>query len=229
MKTNTLPIQIHTFKLGINRCYVVKQHGAIMIDAGPPKNAGKLQKMLLRKGIDPEEISLIILTHGDFDHIGSAGDIREMTGAKVAIHRNDLEKLEKGIFNWPPGTTPWGRFSHRMFRPMLKTMAVPETKADMVIGDDDFPLEEYGIDGRIVYTPGHTSGHLSVVLNDGNAFVGCLAHNHFLFRFKPGLPIYADDIGQVRESWKKVIDMGARVAWPGHGDAFPVETIRKYL
>jgi len=100
---------------------------------------------------------------------------------------------------------------------------------DIVMGDTDLSLKEYGLEGSIVYTPGHTYGSISVVLESGDAFVGCLAHNRLPFVFRPKLPIYALDLELLKESWIKVINMGATTIYPGHGNPFPVEKITKHL
>ena len=42
-----------------------------------------------RLPIHPNEVRLILLTHGDFDHVGSAKDLKALTGAKIAIHEHD--------------------------------------------------------------------------------------------------------------------------------------------
>jgi glyoxylase-like metal-dependent hydrolase (beta-lactamase superfamily II) len=86
-----------------------------------------------------------------------------------------------------------------------------------------------GADGHIIYTPGHTDGSVSVLLDSGEAFVGCLIHNRAPFVFKPGLPIYAKDILQLKLSLKMVIDRGAKILYPGHGNPVPVQKILKYI
>jgi glyoxylase-like metal-dependent hydrolase (beta-lactamase superfamily II) len=106
---------------------------------------------------------------------------------------------------------------------------VPSAKVDIVMNDKDLPLKQYGLEGDIVYTPGHTYGSISVVLDSGDAFVGCLAHNRMPFVFRPKLPIYAEDLELLKKSWNKVINRGATTIHPGHGNSFPVERITKYL
>ena len=49
------------------------------------------------------------------------------------------------------------------------------------------------------------------------------------FRLRPGLPIYALDIATVKENWKLLIDKGAKMIYPGHGNPFPVEVMKKIL
>jgi len=204
--------------------------GTIMVDGGPPNAIGKFKKYLNKFGIDPKEIQLVVLSHADFDHMGSAGAIKELTGAKIAVHENDKANLEEGKFNWPPGVTTWGKISHALFAPLMKNkMKITPQKADIILNVNDYPLEEFGIDGKIVFTPGHTSGSVSVLLNNGNAFVGCMAHNIRMFTLRPNLPIYAEDIDIIKESWKVLINQGAKKIYPGHGKPFSVERIKKYL
>lgn len=223
-------VQIIPFRSGINTCYIVKDKGAVLIDGATPGEGKAFSKLLTDSGISPEEIQLIILTHGDFDHCGGAKEIQEITGAKIVLHEKDRKHLEEAIFHWPGGVTPWGKISRTLLMPLVKKIAkVVPTKVDVVMGDTDLSLREYGLEGSIVYTPGHTYGSISVVLESGDAFVGCLAHNRPPFVFKPKLPIYALDLELLKESWVKVINMGATTIYPGHGSSFPVEKITKYL
>lgn len=221
---------IHTIKTGINRCYLVRgSNGAVLIDAGQPNSEKRFMKAMERIGMAPEELKLIILTHGDFDHSGSAKALRTLTGAKVAIHEKDSDIVEKGTFNWPPGRTVWGKISRAMFSPLMRKMKLQAFTPDLVLGDADHSLEPYGIHGKVIFTPGHTPGSVSMVLDSGEAFVGCLAHNFFLFTLRPRLPIYAQDIRTLKQSWKKVVDLGAGTIFPGHGNPFNVQKIMKYL
>ena len=222
--------QIYPVRFGINRCYLIREEGVIMIDGGPPKKLKAFQKFIGGIPIRPEDIRLIVLTHGDFDHVGSAGEIRSLTGAKIAIHENDRETFEKALHHFPTGTTAWGHSLRFILNPVTKVLfKFPGQKADIVLDNSDYPLHEFGINGSIVFTPGHTSGSVSVLLESGDAFVGCLAHNNLPFRLKPGLPIFADDIEEVKRNWKRVIERGAKTIYPAHGDPFPVEIIKKIL
>lgn len=222
--------KIINIQSGINTCYVIKEKGAIMVDGGPPKMRTTFLKRMKDFSVDPEEIQLIILTHGDFDHVGSAKEIQEITGAKIAIHEKDRMNLEQGLFNWPKGVTTWGRISRSILLPLLKNkMTIPPVQADIILDDRDLSLSKYGIAGKILYSPGHTLGSVSVLLDTGEAFVGCLAHNNLPFRLKPGLPIYAENIDLIKESWRLLIARGAKMIFPAHGKPFSVEIIKKYI
>jgi len=225
-----MPMQIYPIRFGINRCYLVQEDGIIMIDGGPPNKSAAFQERVRQLPIHPNDIRLIILTHGDFDHVGSARDIKLLTGANITIHENDKLNFENSIYNFPPGTSSWGRFLRSVLNPILKiTLKFQGGKSDIVLGNSDYPLNDFGINGNIVYTPGHTKGSVSVLLESGDAFVGCLAHNNLPFRFGPGLPIFAEDIEQVKESWKSLIQRGARMIYPAHGNPFHVDVIKNIL
>ena len=103
-------------------------------------------------------------------------------------------------------------------------MALP-----FLLGDKGLSLKDYGIQGQVVFTPGHTFGSISVVLESGEAFVGCMAQNRPPFVFRPKLPIYAKDLELLKESWVKLINMGVTTIYPGHGKPFPVDKIIPYL
>jgi hydroxyacylglutathione hydrolase len=217
--------QLFTLKFGINRCYIIKGKQAIMVDGAPPGKLPSFLKQLARLHIKPKEIKLIVLTHGDFDHIGSAKEIKEATGAKLAIHKNDRKCLEEGLFNWSPGVTVWGIVSRFILMPYAVRFNFQPVKPDIELTDNEFSLSEFGIDGKIIYTPGHTWGSVSVVLESGEAFVGCMAHNGFPFTFFPNLPIYAADPDRLIESWYMLKEQGAKMIYPGHGSAFPISKI----
>jgi len=224
-----MAVQIFPIKVGINRCYLVKDEGTILIDAGSPKKINTFIKAFIRLNVHPNDIGLIILTHGDFDHVGSAKELKALTGAKIAIHTHDKLNFERSIFNFPSGVNSWGKLLRSMLCPVLKkvTPNIPYGKADIVLDDKNYPLSNFGIHGDIVHTPGHTQGSISVLLETGDVFVGCLAHNNIPFRFRPGLPIFAEDIVKVKESWKSIIQQGVKMIYPAHGNPFSVDVIKK--
>jgi hydroxyacylglutathione hydrolase len=222
--------QIYSIRFGINRCYLIKENGIIMIDGGPPNKVGAFQKYLTEKSVTPNDIRLIVLTHGDFDHVGSAQAIKLLTGAQIAIHERDRLNFEKSQHNFPLGTTMWGRFLRFILNPITqKIFSFTGGTSDIILEDSDYPLQDFGISGKIVYTPGHTKGSVSVILENGEAFVGCLAHNNIPFRLRPGLPIFAEDIDEVKKSWNSLLQRDVKMIYPAHGNPFPVDVIKSIL
>lgn len=194
-----MPAKIFKLKFGINHCCIIKDKGALMVDSGPPKSGKPFLKKLNGLSIRHDEIKLIVLTHGDPDHAGSAKEIQEITGALIAIHENDRKNLEEARNNWPPGVTTWGKITHFVLYPIfMKRISFSPVKADIILSHEEFSFEQYGIKGRIIFTPGHTAGSVSVLLDSSDAFVGCLTHNGFPLTFHPVLPIYAEDLVEIK-------------------------------
>ncbi len=221
--------QIHTIKLGFDQCYLIGDKDWIMIDAGQSNKKKIFLKKLAVLGIKPEQIKMVIITHGHWDHIGSAKDIKELTGAIIAMHENEKEWLEKSIIILPPGVTLWGKIFSKimlLFRPLIK---IPPTKVDIILGNKSVSLNEYGIAGFIEYTPGHSSGSVSVMLETGEAFVGDLLRNKLPLRMSPGLPIFAEDLSKVKQSLELLLEKGIRKIYPAHGKPFNADIIHKEL
>jgi hydroxyacylglutathione hydrolase len=225
-KMNT---EIFRIKLGLNSTYLIRGKDIVMVDGGVPNKLGVFKKELQKLGIKPEEIKLIVLTHSHFDHSGSAGEIREFTGAKIAIHESESTYLQNGGMIVPKGVNALGKFTQPIFFPIFKTISYPKIIPDILITEEPYSLSKYGIDGSIIHTPGHTFGSISVILDSGEAFVGCMAHNGFPFRRSPGLPIYAQDIEEIKRNWKLLIGKGVRMVYPGHGKPFPAAVMEKTI
>jgi hydroxyacylglutathione hydrolase len=221
---------IYTLKLGINSVYLIRgSKGIVMVDAGTPNKIRSFKRKLARLYIHPEDIRLIVLTYSHFDHAGSAKEIQDYTGAKVLMHESEKVYFDDGSFAMPKGVTIWGKITLPLFFPLFKKISFAKPKVDVVIKNNELSLNEFGFEGRIIHTPGHTPGSISLLLDSGEAFVGCQAHNGFPFRTGPGFPIYAQDIEKIKESWKVLIEKGAKIIFPGHGNPFPVDIIKREL
>ena len=222
-----MDINIFPIPMMFDTIYAVRSEGVILIDGGDPHKIGNLKRGLERASIKLEEINLILLTHGHWDHIGSTKDIQALTGARVLMHQKDMHFLDEIHPSQPPGFTLWGKVIIEGLKLYTSYMHIPTFEVDIVAGDDEISLAEYGIPGKVVYTPGHSWGSVSVLLDGGQAFVGDLAMNMFPMRFHPGLPIFGDDIQIVKKSWQKLLVMGAKTVYPAHGKPFPVEILNK--
>ncbi len=222
-------INIHTIPLGIDNCYLLEGERRVFIDGGAPNYSRAFVKRMAALGIAPSKIALVILTHAHWDHIGSVHKLVELTGAKLAVHRNERAIVERGLKTMPPGVTLWGAIFGAILLAFLPFIVIPPTRVDIEIGDDGLSLEPYGVPGHVVYTPGHSAGSVSIVLVSGEAFVGDLAMNGLPLTCGPQLPIFAEDMGMVRESWRKLLKLGVTTIFPAHGKPFPVSVMERRL
>jgi len=217
--------EIFRVKLGLNSTYLIRGKDVVMVDGGVPDKLKVFKRKIAELGILPGEVKLMVITHSHFDHCGSAYEIRDLTGAEIAIHESEKSYLENGGMIIPKGVNTLGKITQPVFFPILKKISYPKVKADILITNEPYPLSKYGIDGSIIHTPGHTFGSISVILDSGEAFVGCMAHDGFPFRRRPGLPIYAQDIEEIKKYWRLLIERGVKMVYPGHGKPFRVEAM----
>jgi len=221
--------QIHPIHLFIDCCYLLQGEGVILIDGGAPGRAEVFGRALDGLSIDPREIQLILVTHGHWDHIAQAKDIKALTRAQVAMHAREKHLLENPLRpqpGGPPGVTTWGRILISLLGLYTRSLQISATEVDIVLDDKGLDLAAYGIPGQVVHTPGHSPGSVSVLLETGEAFVGDLAMSQFPIRFSPGLPIFADDLEKVKQSCRLLLDLGAKTIYPAHGKPFPAEILR---
>jgi hydroxyacylglutathione hydrolase len=217
--------QVQTIKLSGVNCFLVQEEGLILIDTGAPGQHDRILKQVKKLGVNPHDIELIVITHGHGDHFGSAQKIKEFTGAKLAVHKEDADIIKEGKKVFPPGLNKWGRLMAFVWKPMFALINYSGIEPDILL-EEEFQLAEFGVKGRIIHTPGHTAGSVSVLLDGGEAIVGDLAMNGFPMRRGAGMPIFGNSEREIRQSWKKLVDAGASIIYLGHGDSFPANHLK---
>lgn len=193
---------------GSNAYLVSDQEGLILIDTGMPGNAQKIIDYVNSINRKPSEITRIVLTHCHMDHVGSVQELKGLTNAKVAIHREDAPFLagEKSLPS-PKGAVG---VAFKAFSPFVKTKPV----------QPDILLEEGDRVGgmTVVHTPGHTPG--SIALYDPEKkliFIGDTMR--YQYGKLTGPPEqFTPDMSEALRSIKKVSLMEFDVMLSGHGD-----------
>ncbi|MCX6091227.1 MAG: MBL fold metallo-hydrolase, partial [Candidatus Atribacteria bacterium] len=144
-------VEVIPVSLGMVKVFFIRGTCTILVDTGLPGKEKVILERMNQEGIDPRDISLILLTHGHHDHCGSAYRIVRATGAPVAIHQNDASLLEKGKSLPIYPTTP---VAHLLARIIRRNSNFPPFKPDLLI-DGELNLAPFGVNGRVIETPGH--------------------------------------------------------------------------
>lgn len=219
-----------TIRFSTANAYLIPaRNGYILIDTGDPGFTPRLFQTLARHAISPSQIKLIILTHTHFDHIGGLWAIQAQSHAPVLVHTAEAADLAAGRVTIPPGAVWPTRPLSWLGQKLSRFFHFPGYRAEYVVNGADMPLAEFGLEGRLLHTPGHSPGSLSIVLANGAAFVGDLCPNTWYNRWllRSHFPPYADDIPGVYASWRKLLASPAHTLYPGHGPSYPAEALRR--
>jgi hydroxyacylglutathione hydrolase len=218
--------QIIPVKLGMVSAFLLKgENGkSVLIDCGVPGSDKTILKKMEQAQIKPEDIQLLIITHGHSDHMGAASALRRITGAKTVIHNLDAGAIRHGK---NPPIHPTNRKGRILSRFISEAIPGFEPYEPEIIIDGEMSLEEYGIPGKIIATPGHTNGSVSILLEDGSAFVGDLIIGAMIGKGKPEYPMYADSMADAEKSIQMLLSLPLKMVYVGHGGPFTGEEIKK--
>lgn len=212
-------------------------NGFLLIDAGWHGKVEKFKNGLKMLGVKPDEIKYILLTHHHHDHVAIVQELKTITNAKLIVHKNQIPYLERGVTN----TVDIKQYNRvlrlidRFTKPFIKYNYPPITinNYDTIMSDDinNNILRNIGVEGKIVSTPGHSNDSVSILLDNGTAYVGDLAMNIKSIKRMSGmpLPIEAEDFEQVKFSIKNLIHLGANLFYPSHGEVITKEMIERVI
>ncbi len=216
-----MPLKIHRLRLPLIRfityvnCYLLQNEaGFFLVDSGFTTSHRELERQLLQYGCQPGELRLILLTHGDFDHTGSAVYIRGKFGGKIAMHRSDVGMLERGDMFWERKMEH--RFTKRLMEALMPFGATNRGTPDLLV-EDNQSLADYGWQATVLNTPGHSQGSICVLTQDGELFAGDLLTNSYA---APRLNTMLYDAPAGHASLERLKSMPIRMVYPGHGLPF---------
>ncbi|NYT19999.1 MAG: MBL fold metallo-hydrolase [Methanosarcinales archaeon] len=167
--------------------YLIYGKDVCLVDCGVASSEKLIFDYIKKTGRDPQEISLIVQTHSHADHIGATPAIKELTKCEVAAHRNAVEWIED------PGL----QFSERPIPNFDKLTGGP-VKVDRVLEDGDVIDLGDRLSLRVIYTPGHSKGSISLLLSPDNVLFSGDS-----IPLVGDIPIY-DDVSAVLSSLRKL-------------------------
>jgi hydroxyacylglutathione hydrolase len=185
----------------------------LLIDTSP-KFLWRLLTWRLNK-LNIRHINFLILTHTHMDHAGNSAKIKEKYKALVIVHQSEASFLTTGDNIIPKGTNSFSNLLINLAKNIAPLIRYKPCAYDLTV-DKRLELNDYGFNAYIMHTPGHTKGSISVIVDNEVAIVGdCMfgIFNGSVF------PPFATDIGQMIESWGKLLDTGCSLFLPSHGSA----------
>jgi hydroxyacylglutathione hydrolase len=192
--------KIHIDRFGTN-CYVFgskKTREVVVIDPGA--DAGKIKELIKIEGLIPK---CVINTHGHIDHTGANYEL----GLPVYIHEKDANFLVNPLLSL---AAFYGRLNG-------------SPKASRILKDND-EIEISDIKIRVIHTPGHTPGGISLYY-DGIVFTGDTLFARGIGR--TDLPY--GNLNDIMHSIKdRLFNLaGSTIVYPGHGDQTSIDIEKK--
>jgi hydroxyacylglutathione hydrolase len=205
--------------------FIQTEHGQILVDAGMPGDPETLDEVFATAGVDPSTIGLIVVTHGHMDHMGLTAYAKEITGAKVLCHQSLSGKLASGEIEDSVAQNMMGRFINFMagIQEVTGGGDIEGVQADILV-DDSFDLSEYGLSGKVVHTPGHSRGSLSIALDNGEALIGDMVRDDGDGEIGPGM--FYEDKEALVESLEEVVLFDSRTIYLSHGNTIDNTELR---
>ena len=156
--------------------YMIYGREITLIDSGVASSEKIISEYLRDTGRNPEEISLMILTHAHPDHIGAAQAIKEISGCSVAAHGADrvwIENPDQQVRDRPV--------------PGFYSLVRGSVRVDRIVEDGDILDLGAGLGMEVLHTPGHSPGSISLWMHEEGALFSGDA-----FPLAGEMPIYDD-------------------------------------
>ncbi len=165
----------------------------LLVDVGWPGTMPKLNNMLKRKGVPFGKVKYLLATHYHPDHAGLAQEMKDR-GVRLIV----MDTQSAAI-------------------PLLRRIMKPEHhyREISLAGNIDLTEEKsreflrgISIYGEIIYTPGHSDDSVTLILDEGLAFIGDLT---------PLSAATEEARSQLEESWAKIRARQVKTIYRAHG------------
>lgn len=131
------------------------QEIAVLIDTGFTGQIEDLREEMEKVGVSFDKLKVIILTHQDIDHIGSLPEILQECGSTIKVYAHELDKP------YIQGDLPLLKDGH------IENPPKGKVKDTLIDGQE----LSYCGGIRVIHTPGHTPGHVSLYLKQSKTLI----------------------------------------------------------
>jgi glyoxylase-like metal-dependent hydrolase (beta-lactamase superfamily II) len=221
----------------IANCYLIGTRDEwVLIDTGTEGSANRILEIAEQSFGKDTRPQAIVLTHGHFDHSGSAGELADLWDLPILAHRLEMPYLT-GKSKYPPPDPTVGGFMAQLVR-FFPNKAYDYGDRVQELEDE---LEAIGMRGwELIETPGHSPGHVSFfrdedgVLLAGDAFATIDQRSAYkMMTKKPEVSLppnyYTCDWSAAHESVKELAGLRPRVIGAGHGEPMSGREAREGL
>ncbi|GAA4460144.1 MBL fold metallo-hydrolase [Nibrella saemangeumensis] len=181
----------------------------LLVDCGYAGFGPLIEEAASKHGLSLADLTGIIISHHDIDHVGGLHEIKEQFPA-VNVYASEIDapyitgKLKSARLRQAEEMFPSLPEEHKAgalsFLELLKT--VQPVAVDSTFATDEKPAYWPGV--QIINTPGHMPGHISIYLKDSRTLVACDAVVVENGAFEIANPQFTLDLEQALASVKKL-------------------------
>lgn len=184
-----------------NTFYIPGNDGGLLVDTDYAGTLPAFYKALKNNGITVKDISCVLATHYHPDHMGLIGELVKQ-GVKLLLA--DVQK-------------DFVHFSDRIFdRDKLQYVPIDETAAAVISCEESRGfLKRLGISGEIIHTPSHSDDSISLILDNGDCFVGDLEPFEYLGAY--------EENPKLKKDWERILSFNPKRICYAHAPEMIVE------
>ncbi len=147
---------VYQIKLPASSLYLIAEpDGLTLIDAGTRRAVKPVLAFIRSLGEDPARLRRILITHADFDHIGAAKALKDLTGARICAHQIAAAALAQGVSSRPIHLGVIGALGDRITQASGSMCLQVD---EIFLGGEVLPV----LGGmQVLHVPGHTPCHLA--------------------------------------------------------------------
>ena len=192
--TGPLKMNIVTLSYHSTNYYAIDlDERKLLIDCGWPGTLTQFTAEMKRKGIVPADIRYILVTHFHPDHAGLVQEFKDQ-GSKLILMESQVRFV----------TSVKG---HLRTKKDAFTEIRPDDNFILSFRESRKFLASLGLAGEVLETPGHSPDSITLVLDEGSAFIGDL----------PPRFLIPDDDKLKQESWERISQHHITRIFPAHG------------
>lgn len=175
-------------------CFIIvdeETKQAVVIDPGDEPD--RIMDIIKENKLTVEHV---VCTHGHFDHVGAVSELKQETGAKVLIHKDELV-----IYNAAKDMAAFWGYE-------LDPLPAP----DMFVAEGD-EIKAGGLSFKVIHTPGHSPGGIClygerILVTGDTLFAGSVGRTDF----------YGGDMNELKKSFVRLMSLPPETkVLTGHG------------
>lgn len=208
---------------GRSNAYLIRKGNQnVLVDTGKETAYKRLEKNL--ESLHVSKIDFLVLTHTHYDHCQNAKKMEEQFACKTIVSEKEKASVDNGYTPLPNGTifisgliSKLGRLIAR--KPFEYSVFTPD-----LLLNGQMDLHDSDLDIKLIETPGHSAGSISIIIDNEIALVGDAMFG--IFR-NSVFPPFADNAYELIKSWRRLLNTSCHLFLPGHGKAIKRELLHQ--